>query len=36
VHRLPVVDDNNHLVGIISTTDILAAFVESGPSTNSP
>ena len=28
VHRLPVIDNQGHLVGIISTTDILAAFVE--------
>ncbi len=34
VHRLPVVDDADQLVGIISTTDILAAFVESGRSVN--
>lgn len=29
VHRLPVVDNKRRLVGIISTTDILTAFVES-------
>ena len=28
VHRLPVLDDERHLIGIISTMDILAAFVE--------
>ena len=31
VHRLPVVDDNERLLGILSTTDILAAFVECAP-----
>lgn len=36
VHRLPVVDDNDHLIGIISTTDILAAFVESSGSYSAP
>jgi CBS domain-containing protein len=28
VHRLPVVDEDGKLLGIISTMDILAAFVE--------
>jgi CBS domain-containing protein len=31
VHRLPVVGDNERLLGIVSTTDILAAFVECAP-----
>ena len=31
VHRLPVVDKKNHLVGIVSTMDILAAFVDGAP-----
>ena len=31
VHHLPVLDDGQHLLGIISTTDILAAFVEGAP-----
>lgn len=29
VHRLPVVDTDDHLVGIISTMDILGAFADS-------
>lgn len=29
VHRLPVVDNNSHLVGIISTMDIIGAFADS-------
>lgn len=28
IHRMPVVGDNQRLVGIVSTTDILAAFVK--------
>jgi len=28
VHRLPVVDRQSRVVGIVSTTDLLAAFVE--------
>jgi CBS domain-containing protein len=28
VHRLPVIDDQQHLLGIISTTDVLRAFVD--------
>jgi CBS-domain-containing membrane protein len=31
VHRLPVVGSNDRLLGIISMTDILAAFVECAP-----
>jgi CBS domain-containing protein len=31
VHRLPVVDKKGKLMGIISTMDILAAFVEGAP-----
>jgi CBS domain-containing protein len=31
VHRLPVVDERQRLVGIISTTDIMAAFVDGAP-----
>jgi CBS domain-containing protein len=31
VHRLPVVDKNGKLLGIISTMDVLAAFVEGAP-----
>ncbi len=31
VHRLPVVDGNDRLLGIVSMTDILAAFVECAP-----
>lgn len=33
IHRLPVVDNNHHLVGIVSTTDILTAFVEGAHAT---
>jgi CBS domain-containing protein len=28
VHRLPVVDDGGRLLGIVSITDLLAAFVD--------
>jgi CBS domain-containing protein len=28
IHQLPVIDDKERLIGIISTTDILNAFVE--------
>ena len=28
IHRLPVVDENDRLLGIVSTTDILTAFVD--------
>jgi CBS domain-containing protein len=31
VHRLPVVDNKDRIVGILSTTDILAAFVDADP-----
>ena len=31
VHRLPVLDDNKHLLGIISMTDMMRAFVECAP-----
>jgi CBS domain-containing protein len=31
IHRLPVVNERRQLVGIISTTDILAAFVDGAP-----
>jgi CBS domain-containing protein len=31
VHRLPVVNERQRLVGIVSTTDILAAFVDGAP-----
>lgn len=31
VHRLPVVNGRQRLVGIISTTDIMAAFVDGAP-----
>jgi len=31
VHRLPVVDSERRLMGIISTTDVLRAFVEAAP-----
>ncbi|HHM12443.1 MAG TPA: CBS domain-containing protein [Planctomycetaceae bacterium] len=32
VHRLPVLDEEGRLVGILSTTDILEAFVRGGQS----
>jgi CBS domain-containing protein len=35
VHRLPVVDRQGEVVGIISTTDILTAFVEGAPAPSS-
>lgn len=31
VHRLPVVDNQKRLLGIISTTDVLKAFVDCSP-----
>jgi CBS domain-containing protein len=31
VHHLPVVDHENHLMGIISTMDILAEFADAAP-----
>jgi CBS domain-containing protein len=31
VHRLPVVSERGRLVGIISTTDVMAAFVDGAP-----
>lgn len=31
VHHLPVVDGNDHLIGIISTMDILAEFADAAP-----
>lgn len=31
VHRLPVVNERQRLIGIVSTTDILAAFVDGAP-----
>lgn len=31
VHHLPVVDPNDHLIGIISTMDILAEFADAAP-----
>lgn len=31
VHRLPVVNERRRLIGIISTTDIVAAFADSAP-----
>lgn len=31
IHRLPVLADDGQLLGILSTTDILSAFVESAP-----
>jgi CBS domain-containing protein len=31
VHRLPVVDESQRLLGILSTTDILTALVECAP-----
>lgn len=31
VHHLPVVDGNNHLIGIVSTMDVLKVFAENAP-----
>ena len=31
IHRLPVVGDDERLLGIVSMTDVLTAFVESAP-----
>jgi CBS-domain-containing membrane protein len=31
VHHLPVVDAKNHLIGIISTMDVLEQFAKSAP-----
>jgi CBS-domain-containing membrane protein len=31
VHHLPVVDDKDHLIGIVSTMDILAEFADAAP-----
>ncbi len=31
VHHLPVVDQNDHLIGIVSTMDILAEFADAAP-----
>jgi CBS domain-containing protein len=31
VHRLPVVDGQRRLVGIVSTTDVLRAFIKHAP-----
>ncbi len=31
VHRLPVVNERQRLVGIVSTTDIMGAFADSAP-----
>ncbi len=31
IHRIPVVDDSDRVVGIVSTTDILGAFVKCAP-----
>lgn len=33
VHHLPVLDQQDRLVGIVSSIDILAAFAEAGPDT---
>lgn len=31
IHRLPVLDDTQRLLGILSTTDVLRAFVDASP-----
>ena len=31
IHHLPVVDTHDHLIGIVSTMDILAEFADSAP-----
>lgn len=31
VHHLPVVDSNEHLIGIISTMDVLSEFADAAP-----
>jgi CBS domain-containing protein len=31
IHRLPVLDDEQRLLGILSTTDVLRAFVDASP-----
>ncbi|MGB7344182.1 MAG: CBS domain-containing protein [Pirellulaceae bacterium] len=31
VHHLPVVDQDNHLVGIVSTMDVLGEFADAAP-----
>ena len=31
VHHLPVVDSSDHLIGIVSTMDILAEFADAAP-----
>jgi len=31
IHHLPVVDDSDRLVGIISSIDILAEFADAAP-----
>jgi CBS domain-containing protein len=31
VHHLPVIDEHDHLIGIVSTMDILAEFVSAAP-----
>jgi CBS domain-containing membrane protein len=31
VHRLPVLDAKGRLIGIVSTTDLLAAFIDAAP-----
>jgi CBS domain-containing protein len=31
IHRLPVLDAQKRLLGILSTTDVLRAFVEAAP-----
>jgi CBS domain-containing protein len=36
IHRLPVLNKTGRLQGIISTVDILTAFVEGAPATSAP